>query len=173
MRSNIRSTLQEHGQNLLVCHCKSSKVLHGSYGPPSGQLHSPSASTIISPVYAASQVRRKRPNMCPSNHLTPSCSIRRFPSQNRKSRFTAQFSLSFPAVNMSGLCPNQNIYFASSSRIVINVLSSFRPDPNADTLEQHDLVSIDLVDKRPLDSAGGAAARPPSPSGILISKYGN
>lgn len=74
---------------------------------------------------------------------------------------------------MSGLCPNQNIYFASSSRIVINVLSSFRPDPNADTLEQHDLVSIDLVDKRPLDSAGGAAARPPSPSGTLISKYGN
>jgi hypothetical protein len=74
---------------------------------------------------------------------------------------------------MSGLCPNQNIYLTSSSTNCHQRLSSFRPDPNADTLDQHDLVSIDLVDKRPLDAAGGAAARPPSPSGILISKYGN
>jgi hypothetical protein len=56
LRSTIRSVLQENAQNLLMCPCKSSKVLHGVYGPPSGQSHVPSSSVITSPVYAASQV---------------------------------------------------------------------------------------------------------------------
>jgi hypothetical protein len=45
-------------------------------------------------------------------------------------------------------------------------------DPNADTLEQYDLVSIDLVNKRAVEAAapGSAAARPSSPSGITLSK---
>jgi hypothetical protein len=54
----------------------------------------------------------------------------------------------------------------------VTVPNLCRPDPNADTLDQFDLVSIDLVDKRPVDAAGGAAVRPPSPSGIALSKYG-
>jgi hypothetical protein len=40
-------------------------------------------------------------------------------------------------------------------------------------LDQFDLVSIDLVDKRHIESAGGAAARPSSPSGVVLSKYDN
>ena len=56
LRSSIRSALQENAQNLLSCPCKSTKVLHGVYGPPTGQTSAPSASTITSPVYAAAQV---------------------------------------------------------------------------------------------------------------------
>ena len=50
-------------------------------------------------------------------------------------------------------------------------LFSFRANPNAETLDQFDLVAIELVDKRPTDAATGGASRPASPSGIVLSKY--
>ena len=57
LRANIRSTLQENAQSLLLCPCTSSKILFGSYAPPSsGASHAPTAATITSPVYAAAQV---------------------------------------------------------------------------------------------------------------------
>jgi hypothetical protein len=56
LRSNIKSILQENAQNLLLCPCTSSKILHGTYGAPSGPLQGPSGATITSPVYSASQV---------------------------------------------------------------------------------------------------------------------
>lgn len=113
LRANIRSTLQENAQSLLLCPCTSSKILFGSYAPPSsGVSHAPTAATITSPVYAAAQVIA--PLACaPQGVSRKTCSTRQYLRQ--RSHHSAQFSWSFAPVNMSGSSPDGRAIAASRS----------------------------------------------------------